>query len=97
MSQSTLLHSIENIHLTASEKIDLWINTYNDIQIRNELLKLKEEYPEFADKAYYPKNPHFPNILDHPFFNNEQVTREFIHLFFPKHIALTYDKHLAKK
>ncbi len=97
MPQSTIMHSIQNNTLTASEKIDLWNKTYNDIQVRNELLKVKEDYPEYANEAYYPKNPYFPNILDQPFFNNEQATREFIHLFFPKEIALTYDQYISKQ
>lgn len=97
MSHSIIMHSIENNHLTASEKIDLWNQTYHDIQVSNELLKVKEDYPEYANEDYYPKNPYFPNILDHPFFKNEQATREFIYLFFPREIALTYDRYMSRQ
>ena len=80
-------------HLTASEKIDLWIETYQDFYIRTELLKVKEHYPEYNDKAYYPKNPYFPNILDLPFFNDEQATINFIYLFFPLPVAEAYKQY----
>ncbi|MGM9929748.1 MAG: hypothetical protein ACI35P_17560 [Bacillus sp. (in: firmicutes)] len=83
-------------NLTASQKIDLWIETNNDPHIRAELLEVKKLYPEYCNDAYYPKNPYFPNILNHPLFKDEQKAQEFIHLFFPESVALAYDQYLAK-
>ncbi|WP_042347807.1 hypothetical protein [Bacillus massiliigorillae] len=83
---STIYVKFEQEGLTAGEKAAIWMDVFPSDVVSTFFKKTLSLYDNFADNNYFPKNPFFPEILNHLFSTDQELAQLFIKEFFPEHI-----------
>ncbi|MGM9926145.1 MAG: hypothetical protein ACI35R_18010 [Bacillus sp. (in: firmicutes)] len=72
--------------LTAGEKANLWMSSFPSAIVDTFMKKTLLLYNEYKENDYFPKNPFFPEILNHLYSTDQELAHLFIKEFFPNNI-----------
>lgn len=83
---TTIIGKFEQEGLTAGQKAKLWMDIFPSDVVNVFLEKTLSLYDNYTEKNLFPKNPFFPEILNHLYSTNHELALLFVKEFFPEHV-----------